>query len=136
MNPPGNDLQQKLLSLQRYLDELERWLTNPPEPTGPLGLQRITERLLQVIVECAADAGDLWLAEHGHPTGDSVRGVFRQLRQAGALSPELEQRFGSYTGTRNRIVHDYNHLDAASLAMEAPQLVADVRVLLHTLTAP
>jgi uncharacterized protein YutE (UPF0331/DUF86 family) len=136
MTPPADELRQKLISLQSYVNELEGWLTNPPEPTGPLGLRRITERLLQVIVECAADAGDLWLAEHGYPSGDSVRGVFRQLRQAGVLSAEMEQRFGSYTGTRNRIVHDYNHLDAAGIAAEAPQVVADVRVLLQALTAP
>jgi uncharacterized protein YutE (UPF0331/DUF86 family) len=133
MTSPGDELRQKLTSLEDYLDELDRWLTSPAEPTGPLGLRRIVERLLQVIVECAADASDLWLAEHGHAPGESMRGVFRRLQQEGVISLELEQRFANYTGIRNRIVHDYNHLDAAATLAQAPRLLADARTLLRLL---
>src|SRR4051812_20725824 len=125
MRAVGKDgLQTKLLALKAYLDELEHWRTNPAEPVGPRALLRITERLLQVIVECAADAGNLWLAKHGHPNGDSIRDVFRQLQEAGMLSAEVEQRFEGYVETRDRIVHDYNPLDPAGLAAQAPELLA------------
>src|SRR5436305_3929810 len=64
--PPSAELQQKLASLASYADEIEDWLAHPPDSGRPRALQRVLERLVQVIVQCAGDAGDLWLAEHGH----------------------------------------------------------------------
>jgi hypothetical protein len=58
--PPGDELRQKLISLASYADELDDWLAHPPDPSRPRALQRVAERLVQVIVECAADAGDLY----------------------------------------------------------------------------
>jgi uncharacterized protein YutE (UPF0331/DUF86 family) len=135
MAPTGDDLRQKLVSLASYADELDEWVANPPDPSRPRALQRVAERLLQVIVECAADAGDLWLAQHGHPLGESVRGVFQRLRDLGVIAPDLEQRFATYTTMRNRIVHDYDRVDGQEIVRRAAQLPADVRALLGVLTS-
>jgi uncharacterized protein YutE (UPF0331/DUF86 family) len=128
----GSDL---LVSLASYVDELESWLTHPPEPDRPLALQRIVERLLQVILECAADAGDLWLTERGLPSGESARGVFQRLREAGTITPELEQHFATHTRMRNRIVHAYDEVDAPELIDQASRLPADARARLAALIA-
>jgi uncharacterized protein YutE (UPF0331/DUF86 family) len=135
MTPPGDELLRKLAALASYADELDDWLANPPEPSRPRALERILERLIQVIVECSADAGDLWLAAHGHPLGESVRGVFRRLREVGAISNDLEDRFGNYGRTRNLIVHAYDQLDAREMLAQARQLSVDARTLLGALTA-
>jgi uncharacterized protein YutE (UPF0331/DUF86 family) len=135
MTPPGDELARKLAALASYADELDDWLANPPEPSRPRALERILERLIQVIVECAADAGDLWLAGHGHALGESVRGVFRRLREVGAVSIEIEDRFGNYGRTRNLIVHAYDQLDAREILAQARQLSTDARTLLGALVA-
>jgi uncharacterized protein YutE (UPF0331/DUF86 family) len=135
MAPPGDELRQKLVSLASYADELDDWLANPPDPSRPRALQRVAERLLQVIVECAADAGDLWLAEHGHPLGESVRGVFQRLQEVGLVTPDVGRRFATYTTMRNRIVHDYDRVDAREVVDQASRLAADVRVLLAGLAS-
>jgi uncharacterized protein YutE (UPF0331/DUF86 family) len=135
MTSPGHELQEKLANLSSYAQELESWLANPPDPARPGALQRIVERMIQVIVECAADAGDLWLAAQGHTLGGSVREVFQRLRDAGALTPEVAQRFFDYARTRNRIVHDYNHLDAVEVLHQAARLPADARAVVQSLMA-
>jgi uncharacterized protein YutE (UPF0331/DUF86 family) len=135
VRPPSDELQDKLATLAENTDELESWLADPPEPSRPRALQRVVERMVQVIVECAADAGDLWLAEHGHPLGASVRGVFQRLREAGRIPPDLDRRFADYTNTRNRIVHAYNHLDAQEILVQGGRLVPDARALLVSLTS-
>jgi uncharacterized protein YutE (UPF0331/DUF86 family) len=135
VRPPSEELQEKLATLADYTDELEAWLADPPDPSRPRALQRVVERMVQVIVECAADAGDLWLAEHGHPLGASVRGVFQRLREVGCIPADVDRRFADYTSTRNRIDHAYNHLDAQEILDQAGPLVADARALLRSWTS-
>jgi uncharacterized protein YutE (UPF0331/DUF86 family) len=131
---PSDELGQKLASLASYATDMEGWLADPPDPSRPRALQLILERLLQVTIECAADAGDLWLATHGHPLGESVRGVFQRLQSVGAIAPDLERRFAAFGRTRNRIVHDYDRLDEQEILDQAARLPRDVRTLLQALT--
>jgi uncharacterized protein YutE (UPF0331/DUF86 family) len=51
------------------------------------------ERLVQIVVECAADAGDQWLVSHGRPLGASAAGVFGCLRDAGVIDQACCDRF-------------------------------------------
>lgn len=134
MTPPSDALGQKLAVLAAYADDLENWLADPPDPSRPRALQLILERLIQVTIECAADAGDLWLVAHGHPLGESVRGVFQRLQSVGAIAPDLERRFAAYGRTRNRIVHDYDRLDPQEILDQAARLPVDTRALLQALT--
>ena len=133
MNPIPEDLQGKLNSLVQYLDELEGWLESPEESLGGRGFQRIIERMFQLIVECAADAGDLWLQAGELPTGESVRGVFERLGGAEILDQESLTRFAEYVTIRNRIVHDYEQVNLSLLSRVAPALVRDGRMLAQKL---
>ncbi|MDQ7825995.1 MAG: DUF86 domain-containing protein [Candidatus Eremiobacteraeota bacterium] len=124
-----DDLKEKLNHLLSYLDELEQWLGAPQESIEKRGLQRIVERMFQLIVECAADAGDIWLDAGGFPAGESVRGVFERLREQSLIDEEEILRFAEYVSLRNRIVHDYEKISGAMLLKTAPRLLSDCRLL-------
>jgi uncharacterized protein YutE (UPF0331/DUF86 family) len=98
--------------------------------------RRAVERLVQVVIECAADTGDLLLTEEGRTVGESARDIFEGLHVAGIIDDTLRQRLAyEYSGLRNRIVHDYDELDSTAVWPAARQLVPDSRVLLAALIA-
>ncbi len=131
MNPPPDDLQNKLNHLRDYLDELQYWLSESRDALPRKATGRIFERMVQIIVECAADAGDLWLQEMGYTPGESVRGVFRQLHSAGLLDDEAIERFAMYVSLRNRIIHDYEDITFDVLTNTVPRILDDCSVLLQ-----
>src|SRR4029079_3615002 len=93
-------------------------------------------RLVQLVVECAADAGDLLLAEGGRPAGEATRDGFQTLHPAAIIRAALRRRFAyEYTALRNRIIHQYDELDNAAVWRAARQLVLDGRALLAALIA-
>jgi uncharacterized protein YutE (UPF0331/DUF86 family) len=130
-------LERKLASLGAYLDELDVTLPGTPaEYASDATVRRAVERLVQVVVECGADAGDLLLAKEGRTVGDTARDIYEGLRSAGAIGDDLGRRFvRDYSGLRNRIVHDYDELDNAAVWRAARQLVPDGRELLAAMIA-
>jgi uncharacterized protein YutE (UPF0331/DUF86 family) len=106
-------LQRKLNSLAAYLDELQATVPDAVTTyTANSMVRRAVERLVQVVLECAADAGDLLLAEESRVVGETARDIFEGLHAAGVIDQALRQRFAyEYSGLRNRIVHDYDELD-------------------------
>jgi uncharacterized protein YutE (UPF0331/DUF86 family) len=135
MPPSSDEIEQKLVSLQSYVDQLLDILAHPAAPDRPHIQQRVVERLLQIIVECAADAGDLWLDKKGHPLGGSARGVFQGLREVGAISRDLDLRFAEHVRARNRIVRGYDQLEERETMDQAGRLPEDTRALLLVLSA-
>ncbi len=68
-------LQRKLTSLTTYLDELAATMPDTVEAyRANSTVRRAVERLVQVVIECAADAGDLLLSQEGRTVGDAARG--------------------------------------------------------------
>jgi len=133
MAPVPEDLKEKLNYLSSYLDELDYWLKNPVESYNSKAFQRILERMIQLIVECTADAGDIWLDAGGYPTGESVRGVFERLHERMLIDEEEISRFAEYVSLRNRIVHDYERVSSGVLIKMAPRLLSDCRNLCRKL---
>jgi uncharacterized protein YutE (UPF0331/DUF86 family) len=129
-------LASKLSQLDRYLEELQSWLDRPAEGELAGGIDRILERMVQIVVECAADSGDLWLAEKGESLGESAAGVFRRLRDLDVLDEEAYGRFRTYVSARNRIIHDYDQVTPERLRRDAEGLARDGRELLRALLAP
>jgi uncharacterized protein YutE (UPF0331/DUF86 family) len=75
-------LQRKLTSLAAYLDELAVTVPDTLDSyTASSTVRRAVERLVQVVLECAADAGDLLLAEEGRTVGDAARDIFEGLQR-------------------------------------------------------
>lgn len=128
-------LQRKLTALAAYLDELDATLPDTlVSYTAHSTVRRAVERLVQVVVESAADTGDLLLAEEGRVVGETARDIFEGLHSAGVIDDTLRRRFAyEYSGLRNRIVHDYDELDNAAVWQAARQLVPDGRALLAAL---
>ena len=130
-------LQRKLISLASYLDELD--VTFPATVTAYAAdsiVRRAVERLVQVVVEAAMDAGDLLLAEEGRMVGETAREIFEALHTAGVIDDALRRRFAyEHSALRNRIVHDYDELDNVAIWQAARQLVPDGRALVAALTA-
>src|SRR5687767_8717082 len=96
MTPPRPRalLQRKLTSLAAYLDELDATVPDTVAAyTASSTVRRAVERLIQVVIECAADAGDLLLAEEGRTVGDTARDIFEGLHAAGILDDALRRRF-------------------------------------------
>ena len=139
MTPPRHRalLQRKLTSLAAYLDELEAILpATLIEYIAASTVRRAVERLVQVVVEAAADAGDLLLAEEGRTAGETTREIFEALHAAGIIEDALRRRFAyEHSALRNRIVHDYDELDNAAVWQAAHRLVPDGRALVAVVTA-
>jgi uncharacterized protein YutE (UPF0331/DUF86 family) len=130
-------LQRKLISLASYLDELDATLpATVAAYAAESTTRRAVERLVQVVVEAAMDAGDLLLAEEGRMVGETAREICEALSAAGVIDDALRRRFAyEHSALRNRIVHDYDELDNAVIWQAARQLVPDGRALLTALTA-
>ena len=128
-------LASKLAQLDRYLQELRSYLGEPAGPAEGARV-RILERMIQLIVECAADAGDLWLGDRGEALGESAAGVFRRLGEVGLISAEMQSRLRGYVSARNRIIHDYDRVTPDQVQRDAEGLAQDTGELLRRLMAP
>lgn len=131
----SDSLASKAAQLAEYLRELEQWLAAPADGPFSGAMQRAIERMIHLIVECAADAGDLWLAERDLEVGESAARVFRNLREAGLIDAKLEQSLRRAVSARNRIVHDYDRVRPDQARRDAAALLEDGRELLRRLLA-
>jgi uncharacterized protein YutE (UPF0331/DUF86 family) len=129
--PP--DLDSKLNELDRYNKRLQHWLQQAAEGDWGEALDLARERLVQVVVECAADAGDLWLGKNNHPLGQSATGVFQNLHRAGVMDTEMLARFRRYVSARNRIIHNYDQVTAEQIRRDALGLAQDIPALIRAL---
>jgi uncharacterized protein YutE (UPF0331/DUF86 family) len=128
MSPEGRRLtEDRVTGLLGYCDELATALAETKE--SPLR-RRAVERLVQLIVECVADIG-FDLAETlslGSP--GSTREAIETARRAGLFPEEAAEHFERrYVSLRNRIVHDYERLDALLILNEANRLTEDARLI-------
>lgn len=128
-------LEVKIDQLADYHRELQEWLARPRGPEWDPLLRRVLERMIQLLVECAADAGDLWLERHGRPLGQSATTVFLNLADAGILNDEALSRYRRYIGSCNRIVHDYDQVQPQRVRADAEALAADILALIRALLA-
>ncbi len=125
---PHGVLLAKLQNLEAYLQELESLVRIPlAEFMERPYYRRTAERLIQIIVEDAIDCGTLVLDLLGKPIPVASREVFVRLHQAGVLGRSLAHRFQEYVGLRNRIVHDYDRIEAPLAYRVGQRLVRDGR---------
>ena len=105
-------IRRKLTNLIQYIQELttlsgysfDEYLDNQL-------IRRAVERLLQIIVESAAEInGHLAIGAGGKPPA-SYYESFIMLEQMKIMDKELAQKLASTAGLRNRLVHEYDALD-------------------------
>jgi len=121
-------VERKLVLLVGYADELRPLVEGGAsgDPAVPSVVRRAIERLVQLLVEVAADCNGLIVAAGGGTPPVTARESFVAVRDLGVLPNALAERFvASYVGLRNRVVHDYDRLDHRLVQQAARRLAAD-----------
>lgn len=111
----GNEvLRRKLAHLDGYLSELEAYReVDLGAYVRTAGTRRAVERLIQLIVETAADVNVHVATElEGHPPPD-YRASFLAAARLGLIPADLAERLAPSAGLRNALVHDYADIDDA-----------------------
>lgn len=132
MPPPLADT---LARLGEYIDELRHLLVLSTEPALRVVVERAIERMVQVIVACATDAGRLWLTDHGSLASDAPATVFAELLAVGAIPENLARRAQRDVAVRERIDRNSEGLTPAGTRRDAEQLAEDAEELLRCLLA-
>ena len=105
-------IRRKLSHLSGYLSELERHRDVTFEAyVGRAGPKREIERLIQLIVECAADLNVHVVTETEGKPPEDYRSSFFDASRCGLLPRTLADRLAPSAGLRNALVHDYGDID-------------------------
>jgi uncharacterized protein YutE (UPF0331/DUF86 family) len=127
-------VQQKLGNQAEYLAELKPYVAL--EYAGyrrQIGYNRVTERLVQIIVESAIDINEKLIEAMNEPPSATARESFEMVCHFGVIDDELSAAFRkTYVGLRNHIVHDYEKLDDHVVYFNARRLLDDAT---HYITA-
>ncbi len=131
---PRDLLLAKMENIDAYIQELEPLVHIPlAEFLEHPYYRRAAERLIQIIIEGAIDCGAIVLDQMGKPVPGASREIFARLHQFGVLERSLAQRFQDYVGLRNRIVHDYERIEAPLVYRTGRRLLHDGRAYLRAL---
>jgi uncharacterized protein YutE (UPF0331/DUF86 family) len=125
----------KLSALREYLDGLGHLLEIPQsEFDGDPRNRLATERLIQVIVECAIDCNGLLILDRGQKPAPDYKGTFRLVADLGLVPADLTARLVAHVSTRNRIVHDYDRPTTVEVHNSATAVAKDFRAYLETIS--
>ncbi|MGH7150899.1 MAG: type VII toxin-antitoxin system HepT family RNase toxin [Planctomycetota bacterium] len=126
MTGARNDVaRRKLAALGDHLHELERMLPSTLRAYERDAVRRrAVERLLQLLVESAADLFQRLLVLRGIAAPQDYRGIFRAAARAGLIPEDLVERLDPFASLRNLLVHEYDDLDDAVVHSEAGRAVA------------
>jgi uncharacterized protein YutE (UPF0331/DUF86 family) len=74
-------------------------------------LRYASERLLELIVECASDINSELIFAARLPSVDRYYDQFMRLSDIGLVKAALAKQLAPFAGLRNRLVHDYEDID-------------------------
>jgi uncharacterized protein YutE (UPF0331/DUF86 family) len=86
----------------------------------------VAERYLERMIGRMIDINYHVMTESGHPPPPDYHASFTRLVDLGVLEREFAVRIASCAGLRNRIVHEYNELDAAKVHQALQTAIADI----------
>ncbi len=115
-------LARKLDALRRYLDDLRPHRGRSADDIEDAPYE--VERLLELIVQVAADIGAHELAERG-TTPASYRDAFAQAGAATLIPRALASRLSEAAGLRNILVHLYETIDYEIVAASVGDALDD-----------
>ncbi len=120
-------VQQKLGNQAEYLAELKPYVAlEYADYRHQTGFNRVTERLVQIIVESAIDINEKLIEAINGPPPATARESFEAVSRFGVIDDELSVAFRkTYVGLRNHIVHDYEKLDDHVVYFNARRLLDD-----------
>jgi uncharacterized protein YutE (UPF0331/DUF86 family) len=101
-------LREKLAKLVEFLRELEEVKSSSFEDySSNPAIKRSCERLIQLIVETAADINsNIIVALKDLPPKDYYD-TFIKVGEVGIISADLSKKLAPWAGLRNRLVHEY-----------------------------
>ena len=122
-------VQQKLVHQVAYIAELDPFVRlDYPDYQRQPGYNRITERLVQIIVESAVDINEKLIEAMNETPPGTARESFEAVQRLGVIDDDLSEVFRkTYVGLRNRIVHAYEKLDDHVVYFNARRLLDDAR---------
>jgi len=104
-------INRKLIAMEQYLSELGILARHSlDEYFRDFTIKRSTERLIQVIVECAVDCNNLILVGLGDSPPVDYKESFTKLVAHTVIPMDFASRLIPYVSIRNRIVHEYEQL--------------------------
>jgi len=123
----ANLIRQKLANQKAYIAELGPYVElDYIDYQRHPGYNRITERLVQIIIESAIDVNEKLVEAMNEPPPVTARESFEVAQRLGAIDGELSALFcKTYVGLRNRIVHAYEKLDDHIVYFNARRLLDD-----------
>lgn len=129
-------VRRKLSHLDGYLAELEAHRGVDLEAyLAPGGPRRAVERLIQLVVEAAADINVHVVSElEGRPPID-YRESFYAAARVGLLPPALAERLAPSAGLRNALVHEYARIDDARVHASIPLVLDGFREYVRAVVA-
>jgi len=101
-------IRRKLSRLNMYLERLKPILQKKLEDyKSDFYLKSSTERLIQLIVECASDINNHVVVETENRPPEDYSVSFIKASDVGLISRELAERLKGSAGMRNILVHEY-----------------------------
>ncbi len=119
-------IRRKLARLNMYLDKLapianhsfKEYLSDPY-------LKYSTERLVQVIVECATDVNGHVVVELKKRPPEDYTSSFVRAAEVGLIDYKLANRLKASGGMRNLLVHEYMEVDDEKVYKTIPICIED-----------
>ncbi len=87
--------------------------------------RKAVERLLQEVIEAAADANLHVLRALGGPVPGDYYTSFIEAGRRGLIAPALAERLAPSAGPRSRLVHEYDEIDDAIVLAAVAQAQQD-----------
>jgi uncharacterized protein YutE (UPF0331/DUF86 family) len=121
-------VRRKLARLNMYLDKLAPLVKHTlNEYLSDFYLKSSTERLIQLIVECASDINNHVVVESGQRPPEDYTSSFIRAAEAGLIKRDLADRIKGSGGMRNIIVHEYMDIDDEKVFKTLPIALADYK---------
>jgi len=119
-------VRRKLSRLNMYLEKLKPISKKKlKEYKSDFYIKFSTERLIQLIVECAADINSHVIVETNNRPPEDYRSSFIKAAEAGLISRDLAERLKGSGGMRNILVHEYMEIDDEKVYEVIPQTMKD-----------
>lgn len=121
-------IRRKLSRLTMYLDKLAPIAKHTfNEYLSDFYLKSSTERMVQLIVECASDINNHVVVEAGNRPPEDYTSSFIKAAEAGLITRELADKIKGSAGMRNIIVHEYMDIDDEKIYKTIPLALTDYK---------
>jgi len=119
-------VRRKLARLNMYLDKLRAVPAKKIEEyKADFYLKSSTERMIQLIVECAIDINNHVVVETNNRPPEDYSVSFVRAAETGLITRELAERLKGSAGMRNILVHEYMDIDDEKVYTALPMAIRD-----------